>query len=79
MADKPKITITFKSDALESEIEAAFLATHIMPSNTEGQALYTPAQFVKVNIKNYIKGVLNQYRKEQAMQALNFQQVDDIE
>lgn len=79
MPDKPKISLNLKDAQMEQDVKNAFLDAFEMPKDAEGNPEFTPEQFVKHQIKEYIKRVLNDYKRKQAIMNLSFSQVDEIE
>jgi len=61
-----QITIPLKDDALQTEIEAAFADSYSNPDSLSASDL------VALNISNYVRQILNNYRQKVAVQsALN--------
>lgn len=74
-----QITINVTNAQLAQEIADAFETTFQMPHDEQGNPQYTPTQFVKFQILEYIKRVVNQYRHDKAMEQVNITKVDSIE
>lgn len=74
-----KIVVPFKDAAMEQEVKDAFLASFAMPKNEDGTDKFTPEQFVKHHLKNFIRSVVNEHREKVAQAALVVNKVTDIE
>lgn len=77
---KPKVAdLRFKDTEAKSEVEAAFRAMYAMPTNEEGEPQFTDAEFVQHHIKNYLNGVVREYRHRLAVEAMSLGTPDNVE